>query len=114
MSRLEPEFANESHLPTALGVDSRLLMVKGVGLLFLISLNHTVFAVRQVSRGVARHRRMAQRAARSSGHMVTNPPASSTIHACNITTEENRARRADISDLACLAYSLISQPEFQK
>ena len=53
MGRLEPEFTNESHLPAALGVGSRLLMVEGVSLLILVSLDHTVLAVRQVSRGVA-------------------------------------------------------------
>ena len=51
MGRLEPEFANESHLPATLSVGNRLLVVECVDLLILGSLDHTV-AVRLVDRGV--------------------------------------------------------------
>lgn len=42
MGRLEPEFANEPHLPAALSVGKQLLLVEGVDLLILVSLDHTV------------------------------------------------------------------------
>lgn len=84
MGRLEREFANESYLPATLSVGNRLLVVEGVDLLLLGSLDHTVLAVCQVDRGVSWRLRMAQRALGSSEYMITDPSASGTIHACNM------------------------------
>lgn len=53
MGGLKPELANESHLPTALGVGNHLVMVEGLGVLIFGSLNHTVLAVRLVAGDVA-------------------------------------------------------------
>ena len=83
MGRLEPEFANESHLSATLVVGNRLRVAEGVDLLILGSLDHTVLAVCQVDRGVSWRPRMAQRSASSSGDRIADPSASGTIHACN-------------------------------